>query len=121
MSQVAHSSFSDQGKMNYGLQAMRIQWSLQSRNLGSLTQPVHGEGRNRLRVSLLPYNVACRAGSCTHKALSNGLYVWHKGGERQGERKREGAEGGGAWLLRHDWTISCEGMKGRQWLQCISN
>ena len=105
--------------MNYGLQALDIHWSLPSRALPSLSQPVQGICRNGLRVSVLPYNVACRAGSCTHKAVSR-LYVWHKGGERVGERKKKGAEEGGVWFLRSNWSTGCERMTGKVWLECIA-
>ena len=121
MSRVATASFSDQGKMNYGLQALGVKWSLPSRNLGSLSHSVQGECHNGLRVSLLPYNIACRAGSCTHKALSAGLYVWHKGGARVTEKKRDGAKEGGVWLLRSDWAVGCDSKQGRHWLECISS
>ena len=106
--------------MNYGLKEMSVKWTLPSRNLGSLSHPVQGECHNGLRVSLLPYNIACRAGSCTRKAVSARLYVWHKGGARAGEKKREGAREGGAWLLRSDWRTSCGTKQGREWLRCIS-
>lgn len=106
--------------MNYGLQALGVKWTLPSRNLGSLSHPVQGQCRNGLKVRLLPYNVACRAGSCTHKALSAGLYVWHKGGARVGEKKREGAEEGGVWLIRSDWRVGCDMKQARKWLDCIS-
>ena len=120
VSRVALSSFSDQGKVNYGLQALGVKWALPSRNLGSLSHSVQGECRNGLQVCLLPHNIACRAGSCTHKALSAGLYIWHKGGARARDKKREGAQEGGVWYLRSNWNVGCDGKLGRNWLQCIS-
>ena len=106
--------------MNYGLEAMDVQWSLPSKLLTSLTKEVVGTCRNGLLVSLLPYNIACRAGSCKRRLLSK-LFIWHKGGERVGEKKMEGAKEGGVWFLQSDWERSCEGMSGREWLMCIAN
>lgn len=106
--------------MNYGLQAMDVQWSLSSRKLSSLSHSVQGLCHNGLSVSLLPYNIACRAGSCTRKALSSGLYIWHKGGARVDRAKREGAEEGGVWFLQSDWTMGCDHKTGSNWIQCIS-
>ena len=119
-SKVASSSYSDQGKMNYGLEAMDVKWTLPSRKLNSLLDSVEGVGHSGLRVSLLPYNIACRAGSCTRKALSAGLYIWHKGGARVGASKRGGAQEGGVWFLRSDWTVGCDNLTARDWLKCIS-
>lgn len=120
VSRAAPNSYSDQGKMNYGLQAMGVEWSMPSRKLSSLSQSVQGVCHNGLRVSLLPYNIACRAGSCTRKALSSGLYIWHKGGARVGMRKKEGAEQGGVWFLRSDWSVGCDYKTGKDWIQCIA-
>ena len=120
MSRSAPSSYSDQGKINYGLQVLDMQWNLPSLRLATLSKIVQGHCRNGLRVSLLPYSVACRAGSCTHKALSSGLYIWHKGGARAGNMKREGAEEGGVWFLRSDWTVGCNMKTDKEWLKCIS-
>lgn len=120
VSRTAPNSYSDQGKVNYGLQAMDVEWSLPSKKLSSLSHPVQGLGHNGLRVSLLPYNIACRAGSCTRKALASGLYIWHKGGTRTGPAKRVGAEEGGVWFLRSDWTMGCDQKTGGNWVQCIA-
>ena len=120
MSRVALSSYSDQGKMNYGLQAMSVEWSLPSYNLASITESVEGVGSSGLRVSLLPYSVACRGGSCTHTSLRPGLYIWHKGGARVGEKKREGIEEGRVWFLHSDWMNSCDVEQGKDWLKCIA-
>lgn len=120
MSRAAPKCYSDQGKMNYGLQAMDVQWSLPSRKLASLSQSVQGVCRNGLSVSLLPYTIACRAGSCTRRALASGLYIWHKGGARVGARKRQGAEVGGVWFVRSDWSVGCNNRTGRDWIKCIS-
>lgn len=121
MSRVAVSSYSDQGKMNYGLEAMNVHWELPSHNLASITHSVEGIGRNNLRISLLPYNIACRASSCTSQSLKRGLYIWHRGGPRAGESKRQVMEEGRVWFLRSDWTEDCGLKQEKEWLKCISN
>lgn len=112
-------SFSDQERVNLGLRALHVRWELQPGALRD-SKNVEGECSNGLRVTLLPFSVACRS-NC-RRSERRSYHVWHKGGNRDGESKRKNAEAGGVWFLRDGWSMACRGeMVGKQWLRCIAN
>ena len=111
------TSFSDQERMNYGLKAMNVRWTL---NRATASDEVPGVCSNGMTVTLLPYTVACRASNCKKSGKSS-YYVWHKGGHRDGDSKMRNAEVGDTWFLRGDWQMACKDVAGYQWFKCISN
>lgn len=110
---ILPKSFSDQGRLNYGLKALGIEWH--SLNNGSF----EGVCANGLRVNTLSYSLVCRS-NCTRKNLTD-YYVWHKPASRDGQSKKKAATQNGVWLLSPHWDLDCENVviKREVWLKCI--
>ena len=114
-------AINDQIRLNYGLDVLKISWKGSDYIENQLSSKAFGECRNGLSVTVLPFNTICRYGC--HPKMRNTYYIWHKGGERNRESKRAGAERGHTWFLSSKWASLSEGspkLKGREWLRFIS-
>lgn len=113
ISKIQPKSFSDQGRINYGLEALQAKWS----RLDDGT--FEGECANGLRVSALSYSHVCRS-NC-NKRKSSSYYVWHRPASRNGKSKIKAAVQGNIWLVSPQWNSTCENsyLKEHLWLKCI--
>ena len=113
MRKILPKSFSDQGRINYGLKALGVEWH-------SLTDgSFEGKCTNGLKVNTLPYSQVCRS-KCNRKKLSS-YHVWHKPASRNGQSKMRAAAEGNIWLLSSQWNLNCKDdmLKQETWLKCI--
>lgn len=113
IAEIQPKSFSDQGRINYGLEALQIKWH--SLDDGTFK----GECANGLKVSTLSYSHVCRS-NCNKKKL-NMYYVWHRPASRDGQSKIKAAAQGNIWLVSPQWNSTCENsyLKQYMWLKCI--
>ena len=112
LSKILPKSFSDQGRINYGLDALGVRWEAMAD--GSF----EGMCMNKLKVNTLTYSQVCRS-NCNRKQM-NSYYVWHKPAPRDGMSKRMSASQGDIWLLSPtQWTLVCGNLDGERWLKCI--
>lgn len=111
-SKIQPKSFSDQGRINYGLEALGVQWKAKAGD------SFEGMCMNKLKVNTLTYSQVCRS-NCNRKQM-NSYYVWHKPAPRDGLSKRQSAAQGDIWLLSPtQWAQICGNFKGEIWLKCI--
>lgn len=109
---IQPKSYSDQGRINYGLEALGVRWE------STTGDSFEGECVNKLKVNTLPYSQVCR-NKCIRKQL-NSYYIWHKPAPRDGSSKRRSALLGDIWLLSPThWNLDCENLKREEWLNCI--
>lgn len=116
MKDIHEECVDDQGKLNYGLKALGIQWHSNS-NHQNIT--VHGRASNGLQVSILPYDDICRLEACVVERR-NRYYVWHKGGQRTRRKKLHSAREGKTWFLRYKWDKIESKLVGKEWLKSIA-
>lgn len=112
---ILPKSYSDQGRINYGLKALRVEWH--SLSDGSF----EGVCANGLKVSTLSYSRVCRSNCMRNKM--GAYYVWHKPAPRDGQSKMKAASQGNMWLLSTKWNLDCVHLelKQQKWLECIRN
>lgn len=109
---IQPKSYSDQGRINYGLEALGVRWE------STTGDSFEGECVNKLKVNTLPYSQVCRS-NCIRKQL-NSYYIWHKPAPHDGSTKRRSASLGDIWLLSPThWNLDCENLKREEWLNCI--
>ena len=117
MSSSCPSSHDDQEKLNCALHTLHITWVNARGN--QTTNTVHGQCRNRLRVSILPYQLICRQTNCDPQRRGS-YYIWHKGGSRSRRQKLKGSRDGGSWFLRYKWYKIQNQLQGHDWLASIA-
>ena len=113
IAEIQPKSFSDQGRTNYGLEALQAKW--QRLNDGTF----EGGCANGLKVNTLSYSRVCRS-NCNKNKLSL-YYVWHRSASRDGKSKMKAAAHGDIWLVSPQWNSTCENsyLKQHMWLKCI--
>ena len=117
MNSVCEESFDDQEKLNCGLKVLNIKWFNNDSSYQNTT--VTGITKNRLKVSILPYDDICRQLTCLPEMRSR-YYIWHKGGHRQRRDKVRYAKDGQTWFLRYHWNSILNNYTGVKWLQSIA-
>ena len=113
----------DQIRLNYGLQALDIQWERSRQDNIKLDSPALGHSSSsNLSVAVLPFSTICRFGC--RADLRDKYYIWHKGGSRDKKSKMKGAKQGHTWFLKDRWSEIHSNMvidvKGTKWLKRIS-
>ena len=117
MNTIREESFDDQGKLNYGLKALNIEWSNNDSSYQNTT--VKGKTNNGMKVSILPYNDICRLEAC-YPEMRSRYYIWHKGGFRHRRDKIRFAQDGKTWFLKYEWKSIKNNYIGVKWLQSIA-
>lgn len=116
MKDIHQECVDDQGKLNYGLKALNVEWFNNS-NHQNIT--IRGKAKNGLEVSILPYRDICRLDACDVSKRSR-YSIWHKGGQRTRRKKLQSAREGMTWFLKYKWNKISNNYVGKSWLSSIA-
>lgn len=117
MKDIHQECLDDQGKLNYGLKALNIEWY--NSNSSRYNTTIYGKANNGLQVSILPYSDVCRLDTCDVQLRAR-YYFWHKGGHRSRRKKLQSAREGKTWFLKYKWNNIVNSYIGKDWLQSIA-